>query len=278
MGEHSLRSEVVALKNTKSKTKSRTQYAAVGAVMVIVYLVIPAESALKQAATWQGMASPGDLSRAHANLSDDCAACHTSVQGVDEAKCILCHADNPAILQRQPTAFHASIGTCKECHVEHKGMGTRPTKMDHEAVSRIGLRALEREPDQERQALHDSLQSWARIGGPVGPGTKVSRLEALLACDSCHAKQDRHFGLFGADCAQCHAIDRWTLPEFRHPSPQSRDCAQCHQAPPSHYMGHFKMVSAKVARKPRAKVAQCFECHRTTAWTDIPGIGFYKHH
>ena len=43
-------------------------------------------------------------------------------------------------------------------------------------------------------------------------------------------------------------------------------------------MMHFHMVSAKVARKPHAKVEQCFECHRTTAWTDIPGIGHYKHH
>mgnify|MGYP003129485501 FL=1 len=89
---------------------------------------------------------------------------------------------------------------------------------------------------------------------------------------------DSHFGLMGRDCAQCHGTQRWTIPASRHPSAKSRDCAQCHQAPPSHYMMHFNMVSAKVARKPHAKVEQCFECHRTTAWTDIPGIGHYKHH
>ena len=75
----------------------------------------------------------------------------------------------------------------------------------------------------------------------------------MLNCATCHANDDRHFKLFGQDCAQCHATDRWTIPEFQHPSPSSTDCAQCHQAPPSHYMMHFKMISARVAGKPHAR-------------------------
>jgi len=94
----------------------------------------------------------------------------------------------------------------------------------------------------------------------------------------CHANDDRHFTLFGQDCAQCHATDRWTIPQFQHPSATSKDCAQCHQAPPSHYMMHFKMISARVAGKPHARVDQCFQCHQTTAWNDILGAGWYKHH
>ena len=248
------------------------------AVLLGGYFVLPEESALKQASTWQHMASPGRLSHAHANLEKDCAACHTSVQGVDAVKCTLCHAADQDLLQRQPTAFHSSITSCKECHPEHQGMGRRPTMMDHEALSRIGLRELSRETDEERSALHTYLQGWTDTEEPAGAGIQVSRLEGALACDTCHGNEDEHFGLLGADCSQCHSTSMWTLPEFRHPSPKSRDCAQCHQAPPSHYMMHFNMISAKVARKPRAKVDQCFECHRTTAWTDIPGVGHYKHH
>lgn len=150
--------------------------------------------------------------------------------------------------------------------------------MDHEALARIGLRKLEGESDAERSALYAFLQSSVSSGSPAAAGLRVTRLEAALACDTCHVNKDAHFGLMGADCGQCHSTSMWTVPEFRHPSPKSRDCAQCHQAPPSHYMMHFHMVSAKVARKPHAKVEQCFECHRTTAWTDIPGIGHYKHH
>jgi hypothetical protein len=43
-------------------------------------------------------------------------------------------------------------------------------------------------------------------------------------------------------------------------------------------MGHFHMVSMKVAGKPHARVDQCYLCHETTAWNDIKGVGWYKHH
>jgi len=102
--------------------------------------------------------------------------------------------------------------------------------------------------------------------------------EALLNCATCHQTKDRHYGLFGNDCAQCHGTMKWTLLEFRHPSPVSQSCAQCHQAPPSHYMMHFKMISMTFARVGKAEVNQCFLCHLTTSWNDIKGVGFYKHH
>lgn len=47
---------------------------------------------------------------------------------------------------------------------------------------------------------------------------------------------------------------------------------------PGHYMEHFAMVSQRVARRERTPVRECFECHRTSAWNDIRGVGFYKHH
>ena len=248
-----------------------------GVALIGAYLLLPEDSRWKRASTWQHMASPGALSQADANLEQNCSACHTSVQGVDPVKCILCHASDQDLLQRQPTSFHANITSCKECHLEHRGVDERPTRMDHEAIADIGLAALDADTDPERSALHEYLRGWIGSEGKT-PGLHVTRAEAVLACQACHANEDVYFGLMGADCGQCHSTSMWTLPEFRHPSPKSRDCAQCHQAPPSHYMMHFHMVSAKVARKPHAKVEQCFECHRTTAWTDIPGVGHYKHH
>jgi hypothetical protein len=159
-----------------------------------------------------------------------------------------CHpwVDCEALLQRQPTAFHAEIGSCRECHAEHQGVGRRSTVMDHDALAQIARRR------------------------------EVSRGD--LDCAACHSRKDHHFGLFGRDCAGCHGTDKWTIPAFRHPPPGSTDCAQCHQAPPSHYMGHFHMVSARVAGKPHARVNQCYQCHQTTSWNDIKGVGWYKHH
>ncbi len=250
---------------------------AAGVGFLALWFTTPSESSFKQPATWQRLAEPGLLSAAHARLENNCAACHSPVQGVVAANCIVCHANNESLLQRQPTAFHANISSCKECHVEHQGRGLRPTKMDHAALARIGLRQLDdNEPDSQDTAFRQQFLVWSMHGTP--PHARITSDETILDCAACHANDDRHFKLFGQDCAQCHATDRWIIPEYRHPSSNSMDCAQCHQAPPSHYMMHFKMISARVAGKPHARVDQCFQCHQTTTWNDIKGAGWYKHH
>lgn len=249
---------------------------AAGAI-VVLWLVTPGETNFKQPATWQRLASPGPLSAAHAHLENNCAACHTSLKGVEAANCIVCHANNESILQRQPTSFHASVRSCKECHREHQGRDSRATIMDHQALATIGLRQLGNdEVDSENKALREQLVAWTNHGSP--PHQRITPAEAILNCAACHTNDDRHFKFFGQDCAQCHATDRWTIPDFRHPSPSSTDCAQCHQAPPSHYMEHFRMISMKVAGQEHAQVSECFKCHQTTSWNDIQGVGWYKHH
>lgn len=233
---------------------------------------------------WQRMASPGALSQAHTFLEHNCAACHTSGKGVEAAGCIVCHANNTALLQRQPTAFHADVSSCRECHGEHRGLRERLTVMDHSALSRVGLRQLKSNPDPETEDRLAAARFLRWINQKASDGTsKPARTgltppETILNCASCHGNKDRHVGLFGQDCAQCHGSVAWTIPEFRHPPPTSLDCAQCHQAPPSHYMMHFKMISMTVASQPHARVEQCFICHQTTAWNDIKHVGWYKHH
>ncbi len=244
-----------------------------GLALLALAATLVGTTGLGEAVTWQRQASPGRLSAAHAFLENNCAACHTGVTGVEAASCVACHASNDALLQRQPTAFHADIGSCQECHLEHRGLARRPTDMEHAALTRIGLRQWQ---------LPARLARWLDQNN-TGEGQsslhpEITAQEAVLNCATCHANQDKHFQLFGQDCAQCHSTRKWTIPEFRHPSPRSPDCAQCHQAPPSHYMGHFRMISQKVSGKPHAQVSQCGLCHQTTSWSDIKGVGWYKHH
>lgn len=234
--------------------------------------------------SWQRMASPGALSEVHAFLEHNCEACHTSVKGVEASKCIACHADNKSLLQRRPTAFHANVGSCRDCHREHRGSGQHPTNMDHVALARIGFRQMEADPlsDGVNDQVRKDLLDWIDRHEPADRGLKghssLAPQEAVLNCATCHSTKDPHRELFGQNCAQCHGTAKWTIPEYRHPSPNSTDCAQCHQAPPSHYMMHFNKISAKVARQPSAKVNECYECHQTTSWNDIKGVGWYKHH
>lgn len=233
---------------------------------------------------WQRMASPGALSKSHAFLEHNCAACHTSVKGVEASNCIACHANNESLLERQPTAFHAGVGSCRQCHREHRGLDANMSEMDHLALSRIGLRQLDTKdsPSGMNESVRQDLVEWIGQHQPAGDvlsgHSSFSPEEAVLNCVACHSTKDPHYKLFGQDCAQCHTTAKWTIAEFRHPGPNSKDCAQCHQAPPSHYMMHFKKISAKIARQPSAKVNECYECHQTTSWNDIKGVGWYKHH
>jgi hypothetical protein len=233
--------------------------------------------------TLQRMVNPGKLSAAHAHLENNCSACHTPVRGADPVSCVVCHANETDLLQRQPTSFHADVSSCVECHREHQGRATRPTRMDHDGLVKIGLLQLDgAEANTEQNLQARRLAAWLDRSESE-PDTllknpHISHASAALNCITCHKNDDRHFELFGNNCMQCHGTEKWTIPEFVHPSSSSMDCAQCHQAPPSHYMKHFKKISQTVAGKPHARVDQCYTCHQTTSWPDIKNVGWYKHH
>lgn len=252
-------------------------FAATGA---LVYAFWP--NHLGRVSFWQRLVSPGELARAHASLTNNCAACHTAVSGVDDVKCIACHANNESLLQRKPTAFHASIGNCRVCHIEHQGADARLTVMDHTRLAEIGLRLLEKSAsDSEQRQVGEQLITWMSLHekeSGVANHPQITAKEMILNCWNCHATIDRHNQLFGRDCAACHSTGEWRIAEFRHPSPRSIDCAQCHKAPPSHYMEHFRMISQRVAGEEHAQVNECYRCHQTTSWNDIRGVGWYKHH
>ena len=242
------------------------------AVALSLLFTKPAPLALER------LASPGALSAGPGYLGERCQACHEAGVGVTVERCTACHATSERLLGRQPTAFHASVEECAACHLEHQGQSVRPLVMDHLEFARVGVRTLERASgeDSDSAATLQALKTWLRFRRP-GQLADGSAL-AALDCARCHDSRDPHFKKLGSDCAQCHGFNSWTVPGYRHPSPLNRECVQCHQAPPSHSMGHFSMISQTFARKPHASVNQCFECHNTTGWNDIVDVGFYKHH
>ena len=114
-----------------------------------------------------------------------------------------------------------------------------------------------------------------------GRAARISRMEhAVLnpdaTCVGCHV--DRHQSVLGERCTECHGVETWRIAGFRHPSPNSRLCVECHQAPPSHFMMHFAMVDQALTGQRDAAVSQCWRCHTTDHWTNIVGVGLYKHH
>jgi hypothetical protein len=253
----------------------------VGALIVATGVLLRESKTGTPQLRWQNAVSPGDLSKGHEFLGNDCTACHTANMGDDSSKCIVCHADNKALFQQQNTAFHASINDCTGCHSEHQGGHTKLTRMDHNMLAKVALHNVAEEQSPQAQ-IGKQLEKWIKVHESKilfnDPHHRLSAREHALNCASCHSNQDVHRGLMGNDCAACHATVTWDIPEFVHPSVNSRNCSECHKAPPSHYMMHFKMVSAKVAQQRYAKVEQCFMCHQTNDWNDIKEIGWYKHH
>ena len=155
------------------------------------------------------MISPGKTIDAHAELSDDCFACHTPFIGSTADKCIVCHevADigirttkGLAIgKEKKNVAFHQKLREedCVACHSDHKGVQAfRPIgQFSHELL----------EPSVEQQ------------------------------CDNCHTNPDDalHRKVKGS-CASCHTKERWTPATFDHDEyfrfdrDHTTECATCH--------------------------------------------------
>lgn len=271
-------------------------YAALAALGLAAAIAVPAvvhRSGSARTPLWTAAASPGPLSTAHAFLGAQCEACHTPARGVEAPSCVTCHATAaPELVTKPSTAFHADIGECAGCHVEHQGRDRRPVNMDHAVLAAAGhARAAESgarglAASGEAGLRHAVAKLQALLAGSAGDlagGTLDRRplpagTTATLDCAGCHANRDPHRTLFGRDCQGCHNVDAWAVAGYRHPSPRSRDCVQCHQAPPSHYMMHFEMMDRTVSGQADARVEQCFLCHQTDAWNNIRGVGWYKHH
>jgi len=215
-------------------------------------------------ASWQKLASPGELSIYHRHLKDDCSACHTAIKGPSPAKCMACHANNESLLVWPELQFHLAVPDCRGCHKEHLGTGSIATTMDHDLIAEMSLKQL---------LIHTAETNQV---DPLDGHSMSSKTE--LRCASCHLERDAHSGMFGSQCSSCHNTQVWMISEYRHPSNVSTNCSQCHRAPPCHFTPHFKKVCAPVAGQPNARVLDCYSCHQLPSWNSIKGVGWYKSH
>ncbi len=252
-------------------------YLALGILGLATAVLVPAviyRSGTQALPIWRAAASPGPLSAAHAFLGAQCESCHTSDRGIRAASCITCHAPDALVLAKQSTAFHATIQDCRDCHVEHRSADVRPIRMDHSLLTKIGLRGGAKTVLVPPATAGAAVRRF--LAGVGGSGTATD--SEVLDCASCHSFRDKHQGLFGRQCADCHSTETWKIAGFLHPSPRSQYCNQCHQAPPSHYMVHFGMMDQGITGQRNARVEQCFMCHQTDSFNDIKGVGWMKMH
>lgn len=169
---------------------------------------------------WLG--SPGPLSAAHANLSDDCMACHVPFQRVAGAKCQGCHARNTGLLDRRDTAFHAQATRCSTCHVEHRGRDARISAMEHAVLQpEVACTACHFDRHQARLgtacATCHATDTW-KVAGYRHPSPRS------YACFECHQPPPSHLMMHFQmmdraatgqgdatvdQCFRCHTTDHW---------------------------------------------------------------------
>lgn len=225
---------------------------------------------------WGQAASPGPLSKGHAFLGAQCESCHTPNQGIRAENCVTCHIADAVTLAKQSTAFHATVGECRGCHIEHKGLEARPITMDHSVLTAVGVNAAHAGALPGQPAAEPIVEVRHFLAGLTGHGPTTDT--AALNCASCHSFRDKHLGLFGQQCADCHAVETWKIAGYLHPSAKSQECNQCHQAPPSHYMMHFEMMDKGITGQTNARVEQCYACHLTSSFNELKGVGWVKMH
>jgi hypothetical protein len=81
--------------------------------------------------------SPGDLSRAHANLEgiSNCTKCHVLGEKITNDRCLACHTEIKELTGRKK-GYHAdpsvSTKSCASCHSDHHGRNFKIISFDKE--------------------------------------------------------------------------------------------------------------------------------------------------
>ncbi|MEO8305115.1 MAG: cytochrome C [Betaproteobacteria bacterium] len=188
-----------------------------------------------------------------------CDSCHTGSVYRDKlaVDCISCHGKDDR--------HHGQLGReCEQCHDTVDWSKT--VRFDHNK-SRFPL--LGRHARAECKSCH---------------ATPAYR-DARQQCIACHAREDKHKGTLGVDCATCHNARDWKIWDFDHArrtrfaldgAHRDASCISCH-----------KLGGDKVAPLPTTCAAchrgddvhggqfgaQCGRCHETRTWREIKSLG-----
>lgn len=197
------------------------------------------------------MVSPGNLQLAHADLQQDCFACHEAFRGAAPERCIKCHAvaeigrrtskGQPIAWSRIPP-FHEALlqRDCMACHTDHP----RP-----------------------------------RLTRNLAPAFDHELLKPVLRarCETCHRppKDDVHRNIREA-CSQCHGSQVWKPAMFEHSRyfslapPHDAKCSTCHVG------GNYRTYScygchahqrgrteAEHLEEGIRNIQDCARCHRS---------------
>ncbi len=198
------------------------------------------------------MVAPGAVKAAHAQIANDCFACHTPFRSASVARCIACHKVTdigrlttkgaPVRQAGRMPAFHQALiePNCMACHSDHA------------------------EPRLTRRTAKTFAHS-------------LLKPEVRAQCSGCHTAPDTPLHRQSrANCSTCHSDSAWKPAIFEHARYFVLDrhhavaCTTCHNGPDyatyTCYGCHEHQpdrTRAQHAEEGIGNIANCVRCHRS---------------
>lgn len=209
--------------------------------------------------------SPGELSKAHANLEGltKCVKCHVLGEKQTTPKCLKCHTEIQNLINNKK-GYHASAevkgNKCAKCHGEHFGRDFEIVKFEEKDFDHqlTGFKL---------EGKHKTLDC-AKCHNPELVKNKISQKKSKKSflglgtkCLDCH--DDFHQQTLKADCLSCHNQDAFRpAPKFKHENSNFKlqgahkkvDCAKCHKTETRN--------SKKFQVFKGLNFAKCTDCHK----------------
>jgi len=233
--------------------------------------------------------------------STTCATCHAKNdvhQGRLGQSCGTCHTPDgwtgAQLDHGTQTTFplagkHAAVA-CESCHVNRQwsGLGTTCAschKKDDPHAGKFGA---------DCASCHNA-SDWkdAKFDHSI-TGFSLAQAHASVSCDKCHANkrfagtpttcvgchasQDKHNGVLGNRCEQCHSATQWANASYNHNAAAFKlvgahvgvTCERCHsKAPPASTVTTCVGCHAAKDVHNGSMGSVCETCHKPTAWMDV---------
>ena len=220
------------------------------------------------AASWESLISPGPLTQLHADLEEDCSACHSPFDRERQnTLCIECHEEIGQDLEID-NGFHGknpaiTPSSCNQCHTDHEGRDADITGLVESTFNHAftNFQLQGQHTDLSCVACHAQDQPFR--------GTATG-------CVDCHKEDDVHAGGLGEECASCHQETGWSEVTFDHfqqtefelvGAHAEQACASCHidqvyTDTPSECVDCHKLDDVHQG----ARGDECGSCHTSVDW------------
>lgn len=250
--------------------------------------------------------SPGELSKPHSFLEGmkNCLKCHDLGEGPSDAKCLDCHKEIGAVMDRRRGYHYRNVDVekkpCFDCHSEHAGKDFQLVHWPR------GINEFDhRQTGYSLEGKHGNLkcrdchkpdlirENLGRFGDHVKPSRTFLGLHT--SCLSCHV--DEHRGQLAEDCTRCHDQHGWRpAPGFDHRNTRypltgrhvELVCVKCHLTitakdtafPGSESFVRYTGLPYGACTPCHSDVHRgsfgpaCSTCHNTSGWLDIAAGGF----